>query len=118
MRPNVKLTGNTGATDLGEAGKADRRDCLVERQLGHNFPRRNTMRILLRWIGRKCGMTTWYHIAAMYPLPNGSATMSMTCEVRPWLHSDNYQELVAYVKAQADSTTTTPNIVSITRLGA
>lgn len=76
------------------------------------------MRKLLRWIGRHCGITTWYHIAATYPLPNGSATMSLTCAMRPWLHSDNYSDLVAYVKTQADSKTTTPNIVSITRLGA
>ena len=44
--------------------------------------------------------------------------MSLTCGMRPWLHSDNYSELVAYVKTQADNKTATPNIVSITRLGA
>ena len=77
------------------------------------------MRTLLRWIGRKLGMTTWYHIAATYPLGGGGyATLSCTCGIAPWLHHENYQDLVAYVKTQADNKAATPNIVSITRLGA
>ena len=76
------------------------------------------MRTLLRWIGRKCGLGTWYHVAATYPLPSGYATMSLTCSVRPWLHADNYPELVAYVATQAGADGVKPNIVSLTRLGA
>jgi hypothetical protein len=64
-------------------------------------------------------MTTWYHVAAIYPIEGGGwATLSCTCSVRPWLHHDNYQDLVAYVQTQADNKSVTPNVVSITRLGA
>jgi hypothetical protein len=76
------------------------------------------MRKLLRWVGKKCGMVTWYHVAATYPVQFGYATMSLTCYVRPWLHADNYQELVAYVAMHADTKEAKPNIVSLTRLGA
>jgi hypothetical protein len=75
------------------------------------------MRTLLRWMGSKLGMVTWYHISATYPLPNGHATMSLTCSVRPWLHVENYPELVAYVATQAHVAGAKPNIICITRLG-
>jgi hypothetical protein len=47
----------------------------------------------------------------------GSATMSCTLSVRPWLHSDNFSELVDFMKTQASYKNETPAIVSITRLG-
>jgi hypothetical protein len=76
------------------------------------------MRTLLRWIGRKLGVRTWYHVSATYPLSGGgSATMSCTLSVRPWLHSDNFSELVDFMKTQASYKNETPAIVSITRLG-
>lgn len=75
------------------------------------------MRKLLRWICQRCGLVTWYHVAATYPLPNGYATVSFTCWVRPWLHADNYQDLEALVAARAQTTSVKPNILSLTRLG-
>lgn len=78
------------------------------------------MKKFLRWLGRKCGVSTWYHVAAIYQQDShiGSSVMSLTCRVTPWLHEDNYRELVNYVKSQAERPTTTPSITSITRLGA
>lgn len=77
------------------------------------------MRALLRRIAGAIGMRTWYHVAATYPLGGGGfATLSCVCGMHPWLHHENYQALVDYVKAQSKDADVTPNIVSITRLGA
>lgn len=83
-----------------------------------NTLKQGGMRKLLRWIGAKLGIKTWYHVAATYPLCEGGfGTLSCTCGMRPWLHHDNYQSLVDYVQTQTDRKGVRPNLVSITRLG-
>ena len=75
-------------------------------------------RRLLRWTGRKLGLVTWYHVTATYPVSGGKAALSLTCSVRPWLHHDNFLDLVEYVDSQAGTEKGgKPNIVSLTRLG-
>jgi hypothetical protein len=78
-----------------------------------------TMKKALRWLGRKLGIATWYHVAGTYQRDShmGTAVISLTVYVRPWIHEDNYPEVVAYVESQADKPKTTPCITSITRLG-
>ncbi len=77
------------------------------------------MKKFLRWIGRKCGVSTWYHVAAIYQQDShiSSSVMSLTVKVAPWIHEDNYCEVVDFVKTQATRPATTPSITSITRLG-
>lgn len=41
----------------------------------------------------------------------------MTCVVKPWLHADNYRELIDYVAGKCPEAKSTPCITSITRLG-
>ena len=74
------------------------------------------MRKVFRWVCVKFGLKMWYYITATYPTAGGYATISCTCSVAPWLHNDNFSELVEYIKTQANSNTVTPNIVNITRL--
>ena len=41
----------------------------------------------------------------------------MTVTMRPWLHIDNYMELVNYIKSEATRPASTPSITSVTKLG-
>jgi hypothetical protein len=88
--------------------------------LGPNQPERNDMRKLLRRLASLIGWRTSYHVAATYQQDShvGWSVLSMTCEVTPWLHADNYAELMDYVKAKATRPASMPTITSITRLGA
>lgn len=74
----------------------------------------------LRRLAYALGWSTTYHVAATYNRDShiGFSVMSMTVSVRPWLHADNYSELVAYLKANAAQCVGTPNITSLTKLGA
>jgi len=72
---------------------------------------------LLRRLARACGLKTWYLVTATYPIGGGYGTVTCTCSVAPWLHIDNYPDLLAYVKTQASSSAATPNIIGVTRLG-
>lgn len=76
------------------------------------------VRKVLRAIARDMGVSTSYHVAARYHTTGmHQADMSMTCRIIPWLHSDNYKDLVAYIASQATNSTETPCITSITKLG-
>ncbi len=77
------------------------------------------MRNIIRRIARWSGVKTSYHIAAVYIRYGhvSSSQLAMTCTMRPWLHADNYLELVEFVKSQAPGAVSTPSITSITRLG-
>lgn len=77
------------------------------------------MKKALRWLGRKCRITTWYHVAATYQRDShmGTSVISLTVYVMPWIHEDNYPDVVAYIESQADKPAMTPCITSITRLG-
>jgi hypothetical protein len=76
-------------------------------------------RTTLRALAKKLGMSTSYHVAAVYTQDShmSESIISMTITVKPWLHVDNYAEIVAYVKTQATRCVDTPNITSVTRLG-
>lgn len=67
------------------------------------------------------GFKTSYHVSATYPTKTGTATLSMTVTIRPWLNLSNYMGLIDLVKSEADSSTNiptnTPNIVCVTKLG-
>ncbi len=79
------------------------------------------MKNLIRKIAKLAGMATDYHVAAMYWQDShmSSTTMSMTVTLRPWLHSDNYMELIDFLHKQATRPTADmPVITSITKLGA
>jgi len=74
----------------------------------------------LRRLAYAIGWSTSYHVAATYNRDShiGFSVISMTVSVRPWLHADNYSELMAYVKKQAEQPVGTPSITSVTKLGA
>lgn len=82
-------------------------------------PIENKKRIkkLIRWLGCKCGIVTWYHVSFIYKTTKGEATHSLVCEIRPWLHEDCYQELTDFTYKKAVDNITTPTIMSITKLG-
>lgn len=77
-------------------------------------------RHLLRRAAHALGWSTNYHVAATYNRDShmGFCVVSMTVTVRPWLHSGNYRDLVAYVQSQAIQPVGPPNITSVTKLGA
>ena len=76
------------------------------------------MRKLLRWICRRLGMRTWYHVAATYQdSSRGQHIMSTTVYISPWLHIGNYDELMEYLQAKERSNGSPVAITSITRLG-
>lgn len=75
------------------------------------------MKKAIRSIAQSLGFNACYHVAAVYNNVNGTANISMTVIVRPWLHDDNYNELVKHVESRAIGTKSTPSITSITRLG-
>jgi hypothetical protein len=78
------------------------------------------MRTLIRWLAAKAGYSTSYHVAATYNRDSHVvySILSMTVSVRPWIHRDNYADLVAYVKTQATGCVGEPNITGLTKLGA
>lgn len=78
------------------------------------------MRTLIRRLAAKAGYSTSYHVAATYNRDShmGYSVLSMTVSVKPWIHRDNYAEVVAYVKTQATGCIGEPNITSLTKLGA
>jgi hypothetical protein len=77
---------------------------------------RNTLRRVAHWLG----WNTDYHVAATYTRDShmGFSTISLTVKMFPWLHRDNYRDLVAYVHSECEGRATTPTITSITKLGA
>lgn len=77
---------------------------------------RKTLRTVAHWLG----FSTGYHVAAIYKQDSHMSTsvISMTVTIRPWLHADNYRDLMDYVKSQAVRPAEMPSITSITKLGA
>ncbi len=79
------------------------------------------MKKLIRKIASWAGVSTSYHVAGTYNIDShmGHAIISLTVNVSPWIHVDNYKEIVAYVKTQtAGRIVGDPSITSITKLGA
>lgn len=75
------------------------------------------MRKLIRTVAKRLGVKTGYHVSAEFKIADGHATISMTVTVTPWIHVDNYKDLVDYVHTKATGAEATPTITSITRLG-
>lgn len=77
------------------------------------------MRKLIRRLAALIGYTTSYHVSATYSRDShvGFSSLSMTVNVCPWIHRDNYTDVVAYVKKQATGCVGDPVISSITNLG-
>ena len=81
---------------------------------------RNSMKNAIRRIAKLLGWETCYHVSAIYNLDShvGTATISMTVTVRPWIHADNYKDVVDYVHSLSERPVAMPTITSITKLGA
>lgn len=77
------------------------------------------MKKFIRRAARKLGVTTWYHVSAIYQQDSHTniTTVSLLCKMRPWLHDENYAEVVKYVESQAVRPTSPPVITSIAKLG-
>lgn len=82
-------------------------------------PALDKMRKLLRWLGRVFGVATWYQVSATYRQDShtGTSIVSLTCRVTPWLHNDNYNDLLRYVESQATRPASMPVITNISKLG-
>ena len=79
----------------------------------------NIVKKTIRKVAYMLGFVTEYHVAAIYNRDShfGFSIISLQLSIRPWLHKDNYQELVDYVNEKATNPSSTPSITSITRLG-
>ena len=77
--------------------------------------RTHRLRTAARQIAKSIGIATNYHVAWVVTIPAGSAIGSMTVTMRPWLHIDNYHDLVEYIRDEQKSETR-PTITSITKL--
>lgn len=77
------------------------------------------MKAFIRKVAKTLGWSTCYHVSATYPRDShvGFSVISLTVTVKPWIHSDNYREVVDFVEAKADRPSSTPSIISITKLG-
>ena len=71
----------------------------------------------LRWIASACGVRTTYHVASFYCIPFSNTVASGTYTMSPWLHRDNYLDLVQAVHRDHPDAKTPPTITSITKLG-
>ena len=74
----------------------------------------------IRAIAEWLGMSTSYHVAATYNRDShtGFSVISLTVDVKPWIHADNYREVVDYVGSKAERIVGSPTITSITKLGS
>jgi hypothetical protein len=78
------------------------------------------MRKIIRILAKTLGFKRSYQVAATYVKSgqtNGWSTVSLIVTMRPWLHVDNYKDLVQYVEESSDSPSYTPVIINISRLG-
>lgn len=78
------------------------------------------MKRMLRSFAKRIGWSTDYHVAATYTRDShvGFCTASMTVTISPWLHQDNYKDLVEYIHSQCEARSSVPSITSVTKLGA
>ncbi len=74
------------------------------------------MKKIIRSIAERLGVATGYHVAAYSSYLGEQRTGSMTVQMTPWLHADNYAELIDYIK-EAQGHKQPPSITSITKLG-
>lgn len=79
------------------------------------------MRDLIARIARALGWVTWYHVAYQWPNAGSFTTCDGCFSVRPWLRQgETFKNLRDYItkEAKENGCTVTPNIISITRIGA
>lgn len=78
------------------------------------------MKNAIRRIAKLLGWATCYHVSAIYNQDSHISTVniSMTVTVRPWIHDDNYKDVVEYVHSRSERPASIPVITSITKLGA
>lgn len=77
------------------------------------------MKHLIRKIAAFLGIRTTYHVAAMYThkILKSSCNGAMTVTVTPWIHVNNYSDIVIFVQSSFDGCEDKPTITSITKLG-
>lgn len=79
------------------------------------------LRSLLANLVWKLGWVTWYHICYQFPARGGYVTGDLCVSVRPWIRQgETFEKLREYIAKQAaeQGCNSTPNIISITRIGA
>ena len=78
------------------------------------------MRKAIRRLATWMGWSTSYHVAAQYNRDSqvGFSVISLTLNVSPWIHRDNYTKIVDFVGSRDEMMTGRPTITSITKLGA
>lgn len=77
------------------------------------------MRNLIASIADKIGWVTWYHVVYQWPTPTGLSIADTCLSVRPWLRQGKgIDQLREYLKERVPGLGATPNIISITRIGA
>jgi hypothetical protein len=80
------------------------------------------MKKMIRNIATKLGVKTCYHFSATYATDShtGFSISAGTSVVPPWLHSDNYEELVSQIRGDLENKgvkVTQIRLTSITKLG-
>lgn len=78
------------------------------------------MKTMIRRFAKWVGWSTTYHVAAQYNRDShiGWSVISLTINVSPWIHRENYKEIVDFVGSEAEKIVGSPTITSITKLGA
>lgn len=72
---------------------------------------------LIRDIAKIIGIKTVYHISAIAQTDKGQITISLNLAVSPWMHADNFSDVMFRVSQTMPNTQTQACITSITRLG-
>ena len=77
------------------------------------------MRRAIRQIAYWLNWSTSYHVAAQYTRDShvGFSVISLTVQMRPWLHRENYDALMNYVHSECVKPSSMPSITSVTKLG-
>ncbi len=76
------------------------------------------MKKLIRFVCEKLGFSTSYIVSATWTRSDGSfSTLTYTCTIYPWLHVDNYQQLLEHTQKESKQNKVMPNIIEVTKLG-
>ena len=79
----------------------------------------NAMKKLIRHVAFLLGVRTVYHVSAVYRRDSyvTDSLVTLIVPMYPWLHEDNYAELIARVEIWTTRPSGPPAITSITKLG-
>jgi hypothetical protein len=80
------------------------------------------MKKMIRNIAKKLGVKTYYHFSATYARDShtGFSISAGILGVRPWLHLDNYEEMVSEIRSDLENQgvkLTQIRLTNITKLG-